>query len=743
MNPKFNSHIAYLFLTKNNELTFFNHYENQHIKYRNIISQILKFPKDVAEIYLSKEELINMRMTGIVNGYYIDFINNLDDIYNIKYKTKFIIASDMLEVETIYKNIVGIPFVFLSSVLDTNEELNLYNFNDLDISKFQSIFEKMLLKQDKQTIDYCNELKEYTFSRNSSELFINTDISITNNLYTLSNVNTLNSIRVQVETNNDKSFTNKNIELSINLINKIKSEISKNLKSYEIEESNYLYDYIISDVSNNFDFLMDNKKYTKYKLKNNGIEDFGAIVDALKFIKSFDFKIDNNNSDNEYIDKYISEREYIEQLISVISASYIVPNIKLQIKENKYISILKEIGDVDRSKDSKKIHQSFLKLENQFNIDKIDWFDYMNCKTPKRLKLVSNLPLEWINHCELPLMIKNDVSRIPISPGYLTEKLLLDTEQIHLSTKAFEKILFISSFQDNDPIKNDIKEKIQIMQDMLSKPFNTKLSDSLLNSFELTKDYEIQDNPNQKIDIEIEWINVANQVELIEVLNRNNSVLTIFDLHGGHNQNGEGFISLKEENISISSLVNKVKIPPIIILSACDTSPIDKNHYNVANMFLLAGAKTVLASALPILSNEASYYIARLLVRFSVFLHQHVVEYKKSIRWSTFISGMTRQSYYTELLYKLEKDNFITKQQIYELNFAVNMFLNPIKLDFHNKILNEISKKSNKSIEEIKTFTNDNHKFTECLKYIQIGNPENIIIIPDDSKLVQQNLGEK
>jgi hypothetical protein len=740
MNPKFNSHIAYIIFSENNRLTFFNHYNNEHIHHGNIISQILHFPKDVAEVYCSKENLINMRMTGIVDGYNIEFIHNINDINKILIKTKFIIVSNFKEIEAIYQNITNIPFVLLSNILKTDEQINLYNFCDLNIEKFQLLFENMLKKQDNNMQAYCSELKEYTFSRNNSELMINTDMSIERNVYTLSNLNTIKSIRAKVKKTINQSFSNKNIELSINLINKIKSEIFINLKTNEIEEANYFYDYIISDLSNNFDFQMNNKNYTKHTLKNNGFEDFEIIFDALKFIKTFDFKDNKYNYENEYISQYLSEKEYLEELISIISASYLTPNIKLSIKENKYISILKEIGDIDRSEDNYKIHKAFFKLENQFHTDLTDWFDYMDCEASKKLKLVSNLPLEWITHCELPLMIKNDVSRIPISPGYLTEKLLLDTEQIHLSCEAFQKILFISSFQDNDPIKDDMAEKIKIMQDMLSKPFNQELSNSLLNSFEHTKNTQTS-NSNDKINIEIEWKNIANSDELIKTLNNNKSALIIFDLHGGHNKDGEGFISLKNENITISSLIGKVRIPPIVILSACDTSPIDKNHYNVANMFLMAGAKTVLASALPILSNEASTYIARLLVRFSVFLHQHVIEYNRSIRWSSFVSGMTRQVYYTELLYKLEDFSIITKKQKYELNFAVNMFLNPLKLDFNNRILNEISKKSKKSIEEIKIFIETNHKFAECLKYIQIGNPENIIIIPNNSKLVQQNIG--
>ncbi|WP_456488972.1 hypothetical protein [Caminibacter pacificus] len=735
-NKKMYLNIAYIILTKQNEITFTNHYIKQHIENQNIINQILKLPKDVAEIYLSKEEIINMRMTGLIDGYHIYFFNSIDDIYNINYKTKFIIVSDLCEVETIYKKIIEVPFVLLSEKLETNEKYNLYNFRDLTIEKFQDIFEKMLLKQDEQMINYCEQLKKHTFTRNNSNLCINTDIALFKNIYTLSNINTLSSLRTNFKITNNVEDVNidKNTELSINLINKIKNEIFNNLKTYKIEEANYYYDYIISDLSNNLDFLINKNHYTKHKLKDKGYEYFELIADALKFLKNYDFKSQYSKKilNNKYIKEYLEERNYIEQLISVIAASFVTPNIKLPIKENKYISILKEIGNIDRlSQNSNKINKAFQKLEKQFNEDIKDWFDYMNCETSKRLKLVSNLPLEWITHCELPLMIKHDVSRIPVSPGYLTEKLLLDTEQIHLSINDFKKILFISSFQDNDPIKNDIKEKIKIMRNMLSKPLDQKFVDSLLNNFEPTKDYKIQDNPNKKINIEIEWVNVANQDELIKTLNKNNSVLTIFDLHGGHSQNGEGFISLKEENIPISSLINKVKIPPIIILSACDTSPIDKNHYNVANMFLLAGAKTVLASALPILSHEASNYIARLLVRLSIYIYQHVIQYKKSIRWSTFVSGMTRQMYYTELLDKLEKAKIVTNKQKYELLYIINMNLNPLQLNFHNKIINEISKKTNKSIEEIKTFIKINHKFAECLKYIQIGNPENIIIIPN------------
>ena len=736
MNPKYNSHIAYLILEDGNqEQTPFNHYYNERIKNRHIISNIVSLPKDIAEIYTSKENLINMRMTGLIDGYYIRYINDIDEIQNFSIKTKFIVVSNNNEVERIYRTLVGIPFTLLSNILPTDENLNLYNFEDLSIEKFQTIFENMLKKQDQTMQNYCREIKEHTFNRNSSDLTIKTDVEISRDIYTLSNINTLHSIRTQIDINN-KNYTTENTEKSINLINHIKSKIFHNLKTYEIQEANHMYDYLISDLSKNFDFQINKKEYTPVKLKHK-IEDYEAFIKALKFTKEYIFT-EKVIEENRFIKGYIDEREYIEQLISILSSSYMVPNIKVPTKENDYISLLKEMGAVDRSQ-SYKINQSYSKLEKKFSEDITNSLDYMRCESSYKLKLVSNLPLEWINHCGIPLMIKNDVSRVPVSPGYLTDKLLLDTEQVHLSYKAFENILFISSFNDSDPIKNDVKQRVEIIQKTLSKSLNREYTDYLVNSNEHTKGMKISDD-DKKIDINVEWKNVADQSELIDVLNNNNSAIAIFDMHGGHSDNGEGFLVLQNKAINISSLLGKIKIPPIVILSACDTSPIDNNHYSVANMFLLAGAKTVLASALPIMSKQASVYIARLLIRVSIFLYIHLFKHNKSIRWSTFISGMTKQSYYTELIYKLQDCKIINGKQNQELNFFVNMNINPLQLDFHNKILDEICIKSSLTKNQLNDFIEKNHKFAECLKYIQLGNPENIVIMPESSELVQQVL---
>ena len=106
---------------------------------------------------------------------------------------------------------------------------------------------------------------------------------------------------------------------------------------------------------------------------------------------------------------------------------------------------------------------------------------------------------------------------------------------------------------------------------------------------------------------------------------------------------------MAEEAVSIHEIIKDFQSSPIIVLSACDTSSIDRNHLNVTNAFLQAGAKTVLASALPINSIEATSFIIRLLTRIQKYLP--IALKSADIKWSSLVTGMLRRSYYSELIH--------------------------------------------------------------------------------------------
>mgnify|MGYP000146651438 CR=1 FL=1 len=187
-------------------------------------------------------------------------------------------------------------------------------------------------------------------------------------------------------------------------------------------------------------------------------------------------------------------------------------------------------------------------------------------------------------------------------------------------------------------------------------------------------------------------------------------------------------IYLKNEAVSIYDLVKDAKIPPIVVLSSCDTSPIDRNHFSVANGFLSGGAKTVLASALPILSKEASTFIVRLMLRLKEFLPIVINKEKKSLRWSSFMSGMIRRTFYTELIDFLVEKGKVKSDEKYNLISRCGIIVDPVRENFHSEIISLISNEINVSAEEVERIIDEELVLPECLKYLQLGNPERVVI---------------
>ena len=723
-NSKNLAKITYLILIERSEVTPFNKYEKLKIQKQNIISNILTLPRNIYEIYMTKENMIYQRIKGLIDGYDINYIYDIDEIKNYTASTKCIVISeidDIIKIGKKYKE----PIIFLSENLNDDESINLYNLTSLTVKKFQNIFEELLNYHNRRVQQEFLEIKEFSLTEKTGE-YINIESLLNDNLYTSSNLLTLKSMRANFSWEKDDEILVDNIKESIDLIEYITTDIYNNLhKSIPIKP---IYQYLISDMSYNLDFSLNNKAYTKHSLYKNKyvVENLDEFVKSLQLIKRNEISI---NSKNDYITDYYNERLYIEKLISIQTASFCIPNIKLSINNNKYKALLKEIGKFSRDNNSN-INKSFLNLEKQFSNDIKDWFTYINNDYSVELKLVSNLPLEWCPHNGLPLMIKNEVSRIPVSFGNVAEKLLMDTEQIYLPAKAFSKILFITSFEDDDNIRYHLKSKINIVQEYNK----TKIDKNLLKSNDITKNIDISKlNFNNKIEVQEVWKDISTVDELIDTLNKNTSTIIVFDLHGGHDENEEGVIFIKGKAVPISELFGKVKIPPIVILSSCDTQPLDRNHYSTANAFLLMGAKTVLASAVPILSHEASTFIARLLTRISIFLPIRLSQY--NIRWSEFITGMNRQSYYTELINALQREYNFSKELKSELLFFVNTILNPLQDNFNEKILKEIGTKIDITNEKINLFIANKFKFPECLKYIQIGNPELITIATEENMI--------
>ncbi|PKQ51641.1 hypothetical protein CR151_19875, partial [Vibrio cholerae] len=169
---------------------------------------------------------------------------------------------------------------------------------------------------------------------------------------------------------------------------------------------------------------------------NSGIDNAALLANAIKMVNQN--KIPEDFSENKYLCDFYSERKLIEAIIGLRAASYISVCINLSLSNSNFFSKLRDIGVVDRSNNRRKINKLLLNLENEFG-KTTDWcFSQLDNIYSSNIKLISNLPVEWAKHDGLPLMVRHEVSRIPKSPGIISTKLILDSEQVIMNQDNFK-----------------------------------------------------------------------------------------------------------------------------------------------------------------------------------------------------------------------------------------------------------------------------------------------------------------
>ncbi|HIF9071008.1 TPA: hypothetical protein ACX6QT_003583 [Photobacterium damselae] len=699
--------INYIVITREGEITVFNQYDVNIVEKTNIFEKICTLPKDLSELFYDKEHLISNRISGLFDGYSVKLLNRCCDVNFSPFDINVVFIESVSDVSMIDRNVI-----FISDKLETDLSNKIYNIKDIDRQTLTILISEIISKLDKSKIDYFNELKHVCSCDEKSE-FIDFGDTYVSNVYTKSNLGLLSSIKNEYDY--EKSDFTSDIEDQMEPFNRIlfiKSHIMKTLYPPTILPQ---VDFLISDMSSNFDVIFKSDK----RLRPCSLDE------AIELIKN-NARM-NISSKNKYSVEYYKERMFIESLLSLRSASYLSINMKLDLPLPSIYKKLQDIGVLDRIVRKDLVNKAMLSLIYEYKKNTSNWFSYLDNKFSSNIKIISNLPIEWSYHDGLPVMVRHETSRIPVSPGDVASKLILDSEQVFLSIDGFKKVKVISSFSNDDPLKDGLRSKIKYIEEQLN--IENEQVRSLLNSCKLTKNIDVNLDSYPEIEVSLDWSNVSTREELIEVLNENESAITIFDLHGAHNENEIGVIKLKNEVVSIYDLIGKVKVSPIVILSSCDTNPIDRNHYTTANAFFLAGAKTVLASALPIISHEASVFITRLLLRVKYYLPKRLEGGSgMSIRWSSFVTGMIRKTFYSEFLNYLQKNSLLSATDKNNLIFEIGFYLDPLNSDWHEKIISSISSKIEIEVTKVKQILEDDFMLPECLKYIQMGNPESIIV---------------
>jgi hypothetical protein len=315
------------------------------------------------------------------------------------------------------------------------------------------------------------------------------------------------------------------------------------------------------------------------------------------------------------------------------------------------------------------------------------------------VKLITDVPLEWLPVGNLPLMLSKDVSRITATPGNLQIGMLSRSKLIHLSVDAFREILVISAIDPKDPI-----------------------ADLLVNSLDSWSDaYQAK--------VTLRIVGVQTRAAFIEAVNSFGGAVMIFDGHGHHDQaSGQATLRIGREDISIWDLRSEIQVPPIIVLSACDTQAADRSHATTANGFLAAGATAVVASLLPIRAVDAAVFTARLVWRIAEFLPAVTGPQGRAVLWSEVMAGMFRLQLVFDLLMPLLKAGKLTFAQYSALNMAAIVATTNQDSDWWNDTLRALGPIIGENDAALAQRSARTIATSDAIRYTQVGNPELIVI---------------
>lgn len=314
------------------------------------------------------------------------------------------------------------------------------------------------------------------------------------------------------------------------------------------------------------------------------------------------------------------------------------------------------------------------------------------------LTAIIDFPIEWVTFDSIPLMFTHEISRNGVTPGNILLQNCTFYPEVTVQGKELLKVLVVRSFDVNDHLKHHL----ELALDIYGKNYTT---------------------------LKYEIVDVASKNNLIDVLNEYKGYIVIFDCHGNHGGNKEhAWLSIGQDNVDVWELRKIARIPPIVILSACLTSPVSGSHASVANGFLTSGALSVISTLLPVNSAKSAAFIGRILLRIDAYVDMLYKMHHETSTWRTFVSQLFKMSFVTDILMYFVTQNIITNDHYEEIHLQANLDINTMKLEWYENLIDNIVECSKQTKKEILYIIQESLYFTETMCYTQMGKPENIII---------------
>ena len=408
------------------------------------------------------------------------------------------------------------------------------------------------------------------------------------------------------------------------------------------------------------------------------------------------------------------ELEVYTLAVGLRAASTLAATIRVPPAVNRTAGVVRRMATYDRNAetfDSQRFVRLFATVQKALEDAVGSELLELISETEGGIKLVTDAPLEWLPIKGLPLGLRYDCSRVTAIPGNLMVGELVLPNSLHFHADDFTNVLVISAFDATDPIRYLIQGALNTGEQM----WRDRLT--------------------------IRTTEVHHEGEFCDALNAYDGNILVFDGHGRHDEGTEGAtLSIGDSDVDVWSLRGKARIPPVVVLSACDTQAADRSHATTANAFLAAGARAVLGTLLPIEAGRAAVFIGRMLYRLADFFPATIGVRGEAIQWSEFVSGMLRMQLLTDLLRPYLENGLLNPEEYDNIHFRGNVEINLRRSDWFDVVTYLTSEHTELQLNHVQNDFRSRIPVSDTVRYVHMGNPETILV--DDSSTMDRVRGD-
>lgn len=307
-----------------------------------------------------------------------------------------------------------------------------------------------------------------------------------------------------------------------------------------------------------------------------------------------------------------SRLKYLDTIAYFQASFTFSPIVRFPLKGrslNKYLSFF------DPSKsgpDRRKIYKTIKKFGEEFSKQVISQSNSKQLFSRNRqIIAISDLPFEWIHNKGIPLSVTHDVTRIPELPysGIMANYVKNSAIRYVIPENVLEKTLIILG--ENSDASFDIGFK------------------------------HIEENSQEYGYKTLR----CNSVDLLQkTIEEFEPHIIIFDTHGMVDAiTKSSYLKIGNEKLTGDLITKKHIVAPIIVLSACNTSPNWGYINNITQAFFEAGAISITGTFFPIGILSGTVFYNRILINLKSAQNEKIHD-----NWLSFISHTIRTHYLSE-----------------------------------------------------------------------------------------------